>query len=140
MAKVNAAGIIVENQKGEILVLHRKNFVPEGGRWGLPGGGVGEGLEPIEAALLKTRQEVKLEFNKEELRHLGEFKFVDGVGKRATYNAWIARLKSEGDIKINLNLEGHNAYKWEKPERLIKEQDLMVGMYPILEKYLQVKE
>jgi len=133
---IRAAGILLVNKGGQLLVLHRKGNVPEGNRWGLPGGKVAEGASFIDTAVSKTRQEIGLEFNQENLTHLGTFNFYV-VRKQINYDVWLAETTLTSNSKIDLNLEGHDKYKWESPEVLLGYKDLMVGMYPILEKYLQ---
>lgn len=132
---ISAAGILVVNNNGEVLVLHRKDFVPEGNLWGLPGGHVAPNQRPIDAAKLKVVQEVGLEFDDNQLSHLGEFEFV--VAKdNILFNVWVAHLKESQSPEIKLNPAGHDDYKWGKPEELVKQKDLIVGLYSILEKYL----
>jgi len=130
---INGAGILVIDEKGNLLVLHRKDFVPEGNHWGLPGGKVDEKNTPVETAILKTFQEVKLKYKKKDLRFLGEFKFKS-EGNDVIYSAWVVDYNGE---EIKLNLEGHDTYKWASPKDLLQDEDLMEGMYPILTKYLQ---
>ncbi len=136
---INVAGILILNNTSEILVLHRKPSVPEGNRWGLPAGKVLEGGQPIDTAILKTVQEVSLKFQKNQLKHLGEFRF-EAVGNNITMNVWVVRLNEDQDSKIKLNYDGHDSYKWQKPESLLEEKDIMVGMYPILRKFLQERK
>ncbi len=112
--------------------------MPDGNKWGLPAGKVAEGQAPLEAAKLKTFQEVALKFENEKLTHLGEFKFVNGDGDDITFNAWVASLPNGENPEIELNTDGHDTYKWAKPEELVKEKDLMVGMYPVLYKFLNL--
>lgn len=132
--KIVGAGLVIENYKGEVLVLHRKENVPEGNKYGLPGGKVAKGQKPVEAAKLKTEQEVGLKFNDEALSFLGEFKFkVDD--NNVTYSAWTAKFPTSGQL-IKLNTDGHDGYKWDKPETLLKSGDLMIGVYLILERFV----
>lgn len=132
--EIVGAGLVIENDKGEVLVLHRNENVPEGNKYGFPGGKVAEGQKPIEAAKLKTYQEVGLEFNDDSLNFLGEFKFIVDDNK-VTYSAWTTKFS--GDQKaIKLNTDGHDEFKWDKPETLLKRDDLMVGVYPIIERFV----
>ena len=135
---IKGAGILVINEDGEVLVLHRKPFVPEGRKWGLPGGKIEEGQEPFDAAKHKALHEVGLKFESDRLDFLGKFEF-SAEGNDVVYSVWMARyLDTDGGIK--LNKEGHSEFKWQKPEILLKKNDLMVGMYPILKKFLEYKK
>jgi ADP-ribose pyrophosphatase YjhB (NUDIX family) len=134
--KIRAAGLLIINKQGQVLVLHRKENVPEGGKWGIPGGKTEKDNTFLNTAILKTTQETGLDFYASNLKHLDTFKFV-AEGMQIIYDVWIAKTILTSKSEIDLNLEGHDSYKWEYPEILIKHNDLMVGMYPILKKYLQ---
>ena len=134
--KIRAAGLLIINKQKQALVLHRKKFVPEGGKWGLPGGKTGKNHTFVDTAVSKTAQETGLDFYAPNLSHLDTFEFI-AERKQVIYDVWIADTILTSSSKIDLNLEGHDAYKWEHPEILLKQKDLMVGMYPILRKFLQ---
>ncbi len=136
--KIRAAGLLIINKQKEILVLHRVDSVPEGGKWGLPGGKKGKNETSFDAAVLKTLSETGLEFNPQSLTPLDTFNFVS-VAKVIIYDVWIVDTFLTSKSKINLNLQAHDDYKWEKPEILLKQKNLMIGMYPILNKFLAGK-
>lgn len=132
------AGIIVEDINEKILVIRRKQFVvPEGGKWGIPGGGVVEDVTPLETAKIKTKQEVGITTTEDKLTLLDKFSY-QAEGNNVTFYVWIYKI-GDSDPKVLLNLDAHDAYKWKEPTELYQQKDLMVGMYPILEKYLRLK-
>lgn len=134
---IRGAGLLILNKNKEILVLHRKKFVPEGGKWGLPGGKRGKSRTFLETAVMKTKEETGMEFDCRNLKHLDTFRFAS-EGKQIIYDVWIAQTLLAPGFKINLNTEGHDEYKWEDPKSLLKRNDLMEGMYPILKGFLQL--
>jgi len=131
------AGIVVEDINGKIVVNHRKPFVSEGNKWGIPGGRVVGNVTPLETAKNKTKQEVGISVNDNKLVFLDNFNYLS-EGNHVLFYVWIYKIDSS-EPKVILNTEGHDAYKWEEVNKLYQQKDLMVGMYPILKKYLQLK-
>jgi len=131
------AGVIIEDVNGKILVTHRKPFVPEGGEWGIPGGSVVGNETPIETAKIKTKQEVRITVIDDKLTFLDKFNY-DAEENNVTFYVWIYRLNTL-EPEVMINTDGHDGYKWEQVNKLYQQKDLMVGLYPILEKYLQLK-
>jgi len=135
---VIGAGIIVEDINGKILVNHRKPFVPEGNKWGVPGGKVVGNRTTLETAIIKTKQEVGIVVSENELTYLDKFNYL-AEGNNVIFDIWIYKINTS-EPEIVINTDGHDAYKWEEPHKLFQQKDLMKGMYSILEKYLQLKE
>lgn len=136
MMKVGGAGILVGNRGGNILVLHRESSVPEGNKWGIPGGNI-KGRSLIDVALIKTKQETGLEFKEGELSMLGNFSYK-ADGRDVAFRVYTAKL-GKHKPNIVINPDGHDRYLWSNPKILLKRNDLMVGMYPILKKYIKNK-
>lgn len=135
---VIGAGIIIEDINGKILVNHRKPFVSEGNKWGVPGGKVVDNRTTLETAIIKTKQEVGIVVSENELTYLDKFNY-QAEGNNVIFDIWIYKMNSS-EPKIVINTDGHDAYKWEEPKKLFQQKDLMMGMYSILEKYLQLKK
>lgn len=129
------AGILIRNPKGKILVTLRKPFVSEPNRWGVPGGVNKPPDTTLQTAIKKTSREVNLKFTEKDLSFLSKFSYLS-EGNNVIFSIWIAEVPEE-NLKININTDGHSGYMWEDPNKLLKREDLMVGMYPILKKYLE---
>lgn len=127
---IEASGIILRRLDGKILLLHRRPEVPEGGKYGLPGGKRLSEKTFQESAIAKTIQEIGIEFTEDEISLLGEFDF-EAEGSTVKYVAFLAELNQE-IVNINLNLEGHDSYDWFDSEEASVRSDMMVGIYPIL--------
>lgn len=56
--KIHAAGVIFENEHGQILVLRRHPQDPEGTTWGLVGGKVEPGEDGLTAAIREVHEEI----------------------------------------------------------------------------------
>ena len=132
---ITGAGILIQDPKGKILVTLRKPFVPEGSKWGIPGGVNKPPDTPIQTAIKKTLQEVNLSFAESELELLDKF-YYRAENNNVAFFVWAAKVSEEAP-KINLNTNGHSSYMWKDPKILFQRKDLMVGMYPILKKYLE---
>jgi 8-oxo-dGTP pyrophosphatase MutT (NUDIX family) len=129
------SGILIIDNQGNVLILHRNTNVWQGDLWDIPGGKILDGQKSLDAAITKTKQEVGLQFEASELQLLEEFHFKTD-GKDITFSVWVTYLD---DLKpsITLNPDGHDSYTWENPHIALQKPDLMEGMYPILHKYLQ---
>lgn len=127
--------MLIEDLEGKILALHRKESVLEGNKWGVPGGKKNKKTF-IETAIGKTFQEARLKFKEEDLNFLGKFKYP-AENNNITAYVWIAKTPKISP-EINLNTDGHDQFMWEYPKVLLKRDDLMAGMYPILRKFIKI--
>ena len=53
-----AAGLILRNADGHLLMTHRSEFVHFGGTWSFPGGAIEEGETPVDAAVREVGEEL----------------------------------------------------------------------------------
>jgi 8-oxo-dGTP pyrophosphatase MutT (NUDIX family) len=66
LKNVKGVGIVVR-WKGQILLCKRT----DNGLWGLPGGGIEEGEEPLDAAVRELREETGLSLDREAFVYIG---------------------------------------------------------------------
>ena len=66
------AGAIIFNDKGQVLLL--KHRFRAGSGWGLPGGFLEQGEQPLEALKRELREEIALEVETAEIYHSRSFK------------------------------------------------------------------
>jgi 8-oxo-dGTP pyrophosphatase MutT (NUDIX family) len=70
MKSVRAAGIIFEDEQGEVLVLRRRTGNPEGGTWGLVGGKAESEESGKLTAIRKAKAEIGHEVNPDNLEFI----------------------------------------------------------------------
>jgi ADP-ribose pyrophosphatase YjhB (NUDIX family) len=101
-------GLIHKN--GQILLIKRK-FEPNKGRWSLPGGLMEVGEAPAEAARREVREELGLEVEMEGLYQVANEVIRDGRGAIKYHFVLIDYLMAPlGDV-ITLNEESEE-YRW----------------------------
>jgi len=79
--------------------------------------------------------EIRIAVNPKDLSFFNKFQYTVESHK-VTFSVFIYQWQNNKQ-NIALNTEGHNKYMWEQPEKLLKRKDLMVGLYPILRRYLK---
>lgn len=71
--KIKLAGCIIQNSKGEILLLHRKTSKRD--QWEIPGGKIDEGEKPEETARREIEEEINIKVKI--IKKLGEKEFTE---------------------------------------------------------------
>lgn len=66
--KVHAVGVILQNEKGEILTLRRNTKSIEGGKLGLVGGVVEEGEESKQSTIREAIEEIGYTINSNDIQ------------------------------------------------------------------------
>jgi 8-oxo-dGTP diphosphatase len=61
--RIEVAAVYIENN-GEILLLHRQNYISQGNKWGIPGGKVHTGETTLQAAIREVKEETGFEYFK----------------------------------------------------------------------------
>ncbi len=92
-----AAGIILMNQDGKILILKRAFDAPFGGTWGLPGGMIEAGETPEIAARRELFEETGLAID-------APVMMIDNEGEFTTFSAL---LLGNNIVKINKESQAH---------------------------------
>lgn len=117
---------------GEILLLQRQNWKPQGGKWGVPAGKKDEVDKTALVAIIREVQEetgIKIDegvldyFNKVYVRY-PDFDF--------TYHIFHTHLKERPEVKIRDN--EHGGYCWITPKKaltadLIEDLDRCIELY-----------
>lgn len=132
MAKTwHAVGILIEDGKGELLVTLRHKNRPEGGVYGLVGGGIEKSETKLEAAVREVFEETKLIVNPSQLEFLKTYdKEWQSTGFDIKFDLF--RLRLNVQPKIFIKPDEATSYLWESPKKLYKRKDLMKGLYIIL--------
>ena len=111
-------GALVHDSAGRVLLIKRK-FEPNKGRWSLPGGLLETGETLVEAGKRETREELGVEIEVEELFQVSEELIRDAEGKTRYHFVlvdFLAKVSPEG-ATITLNEESE-AFKWFDPEQV----------------------
>ena len=116
---------------GEILLLQRQDYKPEGGTWGVPAGKINEGETPNLAILREIFQEVGLNVSEEEMSYFQRV-FVRYPNYDFIYHIYHLQLRNKPVVKINP--EEHKAFKWVSPANaleinLILDLDACIKMF-----------
>jgi 8-oxo-dGTP diphosphatase len=128
-------GALIHDREGRVLLIKRK-FEPNKGRWSLPGGLLETGETLLEAGRREVREEVSVEIEVEELFQVSEEIIRDAEGKTRFHFIlvdFLASLDPEG-ATIVLNEESES-FVWARPEG-IKGLDVSENTKRIVEKYL----
>jgi 8-oxo-dGTP diphosphatase len=128
-------GALIHDRDGQVLLIRRK-FEPNKGRWSLPGGLLETGETLLEAGRREVREEVGVEIAVEKLFQVSEEIIRDPEGKTRFHFIlvdFLASLDPEG-AAIVLNDESES-FAWSKPED-IKGLDVSENTKRIVEKYL----
>lgn len=128
--KVHAAGVIFENEHGQILVLRRHPQDPEGATWGLVGGKIEPGESKEAAAIRETYEEIGHAIDAHTMQFLKTYHW-DRDDLDITFEVF-KLLSPSNDITLEIEQNEHTEYMWATPEELYTRSDLMIGLYPIL--------
>lgn len=128
---IHVIGVLIENNKGEILVLLRQKDRPEPNTYGPPGGGI-KFLETKKAACIREiYEETKLKVNPDNLEFLKTYDEWQSSGSNIKFELFRYKLDLENP-DITLDANEAVGYMWQIPQRLYKRKDLMPGLYIIL--------
>ncbi len=106
-----AAGLVLRDLAGRLLMTHRSELVHYGGTWSFPGGALAAGETPVEAALREVDEEIGLPPQAVEVR--STLVGLDHGVWRYTYV--LADLRPQWtDVQLNLNWET-SAVAWVAP-------------------------
>lgn len=109
------AKVIVVNEAGEMLALHRSmDDVRRPGQWDFPGGHVDEGEDMRQAARRETIEEAGLDLSDLRLVFALSDMTPNGAGSWLVFVAHVS-----GSPNIALSHE-HDDYKWMKPSEFLE--------------------
>ncbi|MFH1197772.1 MAG: NUDIX domain-containing protein [bacterium] len=122
---------IIQNEKGEILLLKRAAGDNFGGMWCLPGGKVDYGLTVESAIITEIKEETNLDCT--EVKFLF---YMDGLPVEEYYAHYIIfyfECKVTGEIKLN---EESDEYRWVRIEDIDK-YEIALSNEKGIRRYLQ---
>jgi mutator protein MutT len=134
---INAAGVIFEDESGEILVLRRHKSAREGETWGLPGGKIEPGETSLQAAVREVEEEIGHKLPPDCLQHEKSYVWEHDDAK-VQFDVY--RVKTaKSDISVDVDESESTEFRWVLPLELHAQNDLMRGLYPILKDVYGVK-
>lgn len=131
---VNAVGIIFESLDGRILTLLRsdkKSKVEERGTWGLVGGKIEPNELPSAAAIRETKEEINYDLNVLNLDYLKHFNWDR---KDIIIDFHVFRTYVDKSFIPEISNGEHLTYEWNYPGDSYKKENLMKGLYDIIDK------
>jgi len=131
-------GALIHDGQGRVLLIKRK-FEPNKGKWSLPGGLLETGEKLIEAGRREVREELGVELDVEGLFHISEELIRDEAGKTRFHFIlvdFLAMLAPQ-DAKVTLNDESES-FMWFAPEEAAS-LETTENTRGIVQKYLKEK-
>jgi|SRR3989344_2852636 len=129
--KVHATGVIFEDKSGRILVLKRHSQSREGETWGLVGGNIENGENKSSTAIRESKEEIGYNIDPSKLEFLKTYHWNQG-NQKLNFETFKVRSETD-DFIVKLDVNENTEYMWASPQDLYSRQDLMEGLYPILE-------
>jgi 8-oxo-dGTP diphosphatase len=129
-------GALIHDGEGRVLLIKRK-FEPNKGRWSLPGGLLETGETLVEAGRREVREELGVELDVEGLFQVSEEIIKDGEAKTRFHFVlvdFLASMRPKAS-RITLNDESES-FIWYRPED-VKGLDASENTTRIVEKYLK---
>lgn len=127
-------GALIHDGEGRVLLIKRR-FEPNKGRWSLPGGLLETGETLVEAGKREVREELGVEMEVEKLFQVSEEMIKDHEAKTRFHFVlvdYLASLPKRGAM-ITLNEESES-FKWFRPEE-VEGLDATENTRRIVEKY-----
>jgi 8-oxo-dGTP diphosphatase len=108
-------GALIHDGEGRVLLIKRK-FEPNKGRWSLPGGLLETGERLVDGARREVREELGVELDVEEQFQVSEELIGDGAGKTRFHFILVDFLATMNprDAKVTLNAESES-FRWLAP-------------------------
>jgi 8-oxo-dGTP diphosphatase len=128
-------GALIHDREGRVLLIKRK-FEPNKGKWSLPGGLLETGEALVEAGRREVREELGIEIEVEELFQVSEEVIRDRDAKTRFHFVLVDYLATPrpSGARIALNLESES-FGWFKAEE-VEGLDTTENTRRIVEKYV----
>jgi 8-oxo-dGTP pyrophosphatase MutT (NUDIX family) len=116
---------------GEILLLKRQSYKPQGNTWGVPAGKTEDGESPGEAILREVREECGIEREEDKLHFLKTI-YVKYADVDFIYHIFHTSFEIRPPVKLQEN--EHVEYAWVSPHKalemnLIEDLDDCIRLY-----------
>ncbi|MDA4135383.1 MAG: NUDIX hydrolase [Thaumarchaeota archaeon] len=125
------------HKEGKVLMIKRK-FEPNKGRWSLPGGLLEVGEDPEQAAKREVREELGLEVAVEGLLQVANEVIPDAAGRVRYHFVLVDYLMRPVGDKITLNEESEE-YAWFEPSA-VEGLNTTNNTRLIVKKYMEMRD
>lgn len=115
-ARFEVVSCYVEHD-GEILILYRQDYKPEGNTWGLPAGKVDAGENELEAMVRELGEETGLNIEPDALEYLEKL-YVVYPTYQFIFHMFKLPVAQKPEVKIRE--AEHKTYQWKTPEEILK--------------------
>ena len=129
---VHIAGVLIENNEGQILVLLRPETDLEPNTYGLIGGGIKFWESKEKALSREVYEETKLKINPEDFKFLKTYRSAWKVSDLNINFELFSYKLDQLNPQIILDSNEAVGSLWETPRELYERKDLMIGLYVIL--------
>lgn len=120
---IDVANVLLQNSASEILLLQRAPKLKRGYIWGLPGGMVDSGEEPLQTATRELAEETGVK--ESELSISGMARFLVEMPDE---NVMVANVRAgliNNEVLIDLDPNEHIAYKWASENDIFASSNLL---------------
>jgi len=132
---MHAAGCYVVYEE-RILILQRHKDKFQGSTWGVPGGKIEQGEQPVEAVMREVKEEVGIILPIASLKNIGKlFVRLEAID----YTFEIFGCMFDQQPQVALELSEHTDFGWFLPEHA-KQLPLIQGGFEALDVYLAWKQ
>lgn len=97
---------------------------------GFSGRKVGGDRDSVATAIHKTREEIGYTIDASKLQFFRSYHW-NRDDLDLTFDVYKLTIR-KGETRLEINKDGHTEYKWETPQNLYRQKDLMTGLYSIL--------
>ncbi|MBU1252175.1 MAG: NUDIX hydrolase [Nanoarchaeota archaeon] len=115
-SRFEVVSCFVEHQ-GEILLLHRQDYKPEGNTWGVPAGKVDEGEIVLNTIMREIQEETGFALPPSKISYFDKV-YVKYPGYDFVYHIFHACLDHKR--KVSINPKEHKDFKWTSPKNALK--------------------
>ena len=113
----NGAGVVAENNNGEIILVKNYRYINDYYSWEVPAGTIPPETEPSECIIEELKEEAGCEVNKDNLKYLGNY-FPSIGSSSQIFHCFFAK----DVIKISDDIDGNEIMevKWFSKDEIIK--------------------
>ncbi len=128
--KLEIISCFVESD-GEVLLLHRQDYKPQGDTWGVPAGKIDQGESEVQAMARELHEETGIELIQDQLEYFKKV-YVRYPDYDFTYTIFHTKLDTRPEVVIAP--KEHKEFKWINPKAalgmpLIQDLDACLNLY-----------